>query len=42
MRTGEIMAIGSELLEGRPETNSLFLTAQLEVLGVDVRFKSVV
>ncbi len=43
MWTAEILAIGSELLiEGRTETNSLFLTNQLASLGVEVRFKSVV
>jgi nicotinamide-nucleotide amidase len=42
MRRGEIIAIGSELLEGRFETNSLFLAEELGALGVEVRFKSVV
>lgn len=39
----EIIAIGSELLTPyRLDTNSLFLTAQLNQLGVEVRFKTVV
>ncbi|MEW6248149.1 MAG: competence/damage-inducible protein A [Nitrospirota bacterium] len=43
MWKAEILAIGSELLiGGRTDTNSLFLTSQLALLGVEVRFKSVV
>jgi nicotinamide-nucleotide amidase len=43
VRSGEIIAIGSELLlGGRLDTNSLFLTEQLASVGVEVRFKSVV
>jgi nicotinamide-nucleotide amidase len=39
----EIIAIGSELLTPyRQDTNSLFLTARLNELGVEVRFKTVV
>ena len=39
----EIIAIGSELLTPfKQDTNSLFLTARLNELGVDVAFKSVV
>src|ERR1700692_1333467 len=39
----EIIAVGSELLTPfRMDTNSLFLTEQVNQLGVDVVFKSVV
>ena len=39
----EIIAIGSELLTPfRQDTNSLFLTAQLNELGVEVTFKTIV
>jgi nicotinamide-nucleotide amidase len=39
----EIIAVGSELLTPhRTDTNSLYLTEQLNVLGVDVIFKSIV
>src|SRR5947207_3311159 len=39
----EIIAIGSELLTPfRQDTNSLYLTAQLNALGVEVRFKTIV
>jgi nicotinamide-nucleotide amidase len=39
----EIIAIGSELLTPfRQDTNSLFLTAKLNELGIEVRFKTVV
>jgi nicotinamide-nucleotide amidase len=39
----EIIAIGSELLTPyRSDTNSLYLTAQLNQLGVEVRFKTMV
>jgi nicotinamide-nucleotide amidase len=39
----EIIAIGSELLTPfRQDTNSLYLTAQLNQLGVDVIFKTIV
>ena len=39
----EIIAIGSEMLTPyRMDTNSLYLTEQLNLLGVDVIFKSVV
>jgi nicotinamide-nucleotide amidase len=42
-RSGEIVAVGSELLlGGRLDTNSLFLTEQLASHGVEVRFKTVV
>jgi nicotinamide-nucleotide amidase len=42
VQRGEIIAVGSELLERRLETNSLFLADELGALGVEVRFKSVV
>lgn len=39
----EIIAVGSEMLTPfRQDTNSLFLTARLNALGVEVAFKSVV
>jgi nicotinamide-nucleotide amidase len=39
----EIIAIGSELLTPyRQDTNSLYLTEQLNALGVELRFKSIV
>lgn len=39
----EIIAVGSELLTPfRMDTNSLFLTEQMNQLGVEVIFKSVV
>ena len=39
----EIIAIGSELLTPfRQDTNSLFLTAKLNELGIEVRFKTIV
>ncbi len=39
----EIIAVGSELLTPyRMDTNSLYLTEQLNLLGVDVIFKSIV
>jgi nicotinamide-nucleotide amidase len=39
----EIIAVGSELLTPyRQDTNSLFLTEQLNRLGIEVRFKTVV
>ena len=39
----EIIAVGSELLTPfRQDTNSLYLTAQLNGLGVEVRFKTIV
>jgi len=39
----EIIAVGSEMLTPyRMDTNSLYLTDQLNQLGVDVIFKSVV
>jgi nicotinamide-nucleotide amidase len=39
----EIIAVGSELLTPfRQDTNSLYLTAQLNVLGVEVGFKTIV
>src|SRR5258708_32953725 len=41
--TAEIIAIGSELLTPfRQDTNSLYLTAQLNNLGVEVAFKTIV
>lgn len=43
LRTAEILAIGSELLTPfRTDTNSLFLTARLNELGLDVIGKAVV
>ena len=39
----EIIAVGSELLTPfRQDTNSLYLTGQLNALGVEVRFKTIV
>ena len=41
--TAEIIAIGSELLTPfRQDTNSLYLTAELNTLGVEVGFKTIV
>src|SRR5258708_7396926 len=41
--TAEIIAIGSELLTPfRQDTNSLYLTAQLNSLGVEVGFKTII
>ena len=41
--TAEIIAIGSELLTPfRQDTNSLYLTAQLNGLGVEVGFKTII
>ena len=43
LRTAEILAVGSELLTPfRLDTNSLFLTAELNQIGIDVRNKGVV
>jgi len=43
LRTAEIIAVGSELLTpDRTDTNSLWLTARLNDLGIDVRAKAVV
>lgn len=43
MRTGETIAIGTELLVGgKLDSNSLFVTDQLGTLGIDVRYKTVV
>src|SRR5262245_21829320 len=43
LRSAEILAVGSELLTPfRIDTNSLYLTAQLNELGIDVRNKGVV
>ena len=43
LRSAEILAVGSELLTPfRIDTNSLYLTAQLNDLGIDVRNKGVV
>jgi len=43
LRTAEILAVGSELLTPfRVDTNSLYLTGQLNELGIDVRNKGVV
>jgi nicotinamide-nucleotide amidase len=43
MRDAEIIAVGSELLTpDRSDTNSLFITDQLNTLGVEVRRKTIV
>jgi nicotinamide-nucleotide amidase len=43
MRDAEIIAVGSELLTpDRTDTNSLFITDQLNTLGVEVRRKTIV
>jgi nicotinamide-nucleotide amidase len=43
LRTAEIIAVGSELVTpDRIDTNSLWLTARLNELGIDVRTKAVV
>src|SRR6059058_4172854 len=43
MLTGEIIAIGSELLSSsRTDTNSLWLTDQFNRIGIDVRLKTIV
>jgi len=43
VRTAEILAVGSELLTPhRIDSNSLYLTAQLNDIGIDVRSKTVV
>ena len=43
LSTAEIIAVGSELLTPfRSDTNSLFLTARLNELGIEVRRKSIV
>ena len=43
LSTAEIIAVGTELLTPfRSDTNSLFLTAQLNELGIEVRRKSIV
>lgn len=43
IRTAEIIAVGSELLTPwRQDTNSLFITEQLNALGIDVCVKTVV
>ena len=43
MLTAEIIAIGSELLSpNRSDTNSLWLTDQLNRIGIDVRLKTIV
>ena len=42
-RTAEILAVGSELLTPyRSDTNSLYLTARLNELGIEVRAKAIV
>jgi nicotinamide-nucleotide amidase len=41
--TAEIIAIGSELLApDRTDTNSLWLTEQLNSIGIEVRLKTIV
>ena len=43
LSTAEIIAVGTELLTPfRSDTNSLFLTARLNELGIEVRRKSIV
>jgi nicotinamide-nucleotide amidase len=43
VRKAEILAVGSELLTPhRSDTNSLYLTARLNELGIDVRAKAIV
>src|SRR5215468_4289428 len=43
MLTAEIIAIGSELLSpNRTDTNSLWLTDQLNRIGIDVKLKTIV
>src|SRR5579863_1924695 len=43
LQDAEIIAVGSELLTpDRADTNSLYLTAQLNSVGVEVRRKSIV
>jgi nicotinamide-nucleotide amidase len=43
IRAAEIIAVGSELLTAhRSDTNSLYLTEQLNAIGVDVRRKAIV
>jgi nicotinamide-nucleotide amidase len=43
LRTAEVVAVGSELLGStRLDTNSLFLSARLAALGIDLRAKAVV
>lgn len=43
LSTAETVAVGSELLTPhRSDTNSLYLTAQLNEIGIDVRAKSIV
>ena len=43
MLSAEIIAIGSELLASdRTDTNSLWLTEQLNRMGIDVKLKTVV
>src|SRR2546425_6482350 len=43
MLTAEIIAIGSELLgSSRTDTNSLWLTDQLNRIGIDVKLKTIV
>src|SRR6476659_4953962 len=43
LATAEIVAVGAELLTPhRIDTNSLFVTARLAEIGIDVRAKSVV
>src|ERR1043166_3179151 len=42
-RTAEIIAVGSELLGStRTDTNSLYVSAKLSEIGIDLRIKTVV
>ncbi|MBI5043532.1 MAG: damage-inducible protein CinA, partial [Nitrospirae bacterium] len=39
----ELIAVGSELLSwDKAETNSLYISKQLNLLGINVRYKSIV
>jgi len=43
MAVAEIIAIGSELLTpDKTDTNSLWLTEQLNAIGIEVRLKTIV
>lgn len=43
LRRAEIVAVGSEMLTpGRSDTNSLYITARLDELGIEVRAKAIV
>ena len=43
LRRAAILAVGSELLTpSRVDTNSLYITEQLNLLGIEVAFKSII